>query len=197
MPKIIWEGNQDWNRNFKDKQLPAHANKISRPDNIIKSSLPYGILPMLICFSAVIIKKNISNEFIFNLWFMPLGFIIGFIIALPMHEYLHAIFYPKNATVFVGVCLKRIAAYAVSFYPISRKRFIIMSLAPMLLGVIPLLIFIFCPVDHKPLLTVCIIPSFMGLISPSPDYMDVFAVLRQVPKNAKIQASNEGLFWYN
>ena len=197
MPKIIWEGNQDWNRNFKDKQLPAHANKISRPDNIIKSSLPYGILPMLICFLAVIIKKNISNEFIFNLWFMPLGFIIGFIIALPMHEYLHAICYPKNATVFVGVCLKRIAAYAVSFYPISRKRFIIMSLAPMLLGVIPLLIFMFCPLDYKPILTICIIPSFMGLISPSPDYMDVFAVLRQVPKNAKIQASNEGLFWYN
>jgi hypothetical protein len=38
--------------------------------------------------------------------------------------------------------------------------------------------------------------GIMGMITPSPDYMDVVLVLKQVPNKALIQASNEGFFWY-
>lgn len=132
----------------------------------------------------------------FDFWFILPAFIIGFIFALPLHELFHALCYPKEAEVHIGLSLKKVAAFAISFYPISKRRFIVMSLAPMLLGIIPLFIFIICPLSQKWLLTLCIVPSFMGLISPMPDYMDVCKVLKQVPKNVKIQASNEGLFWY-
>lgn len=195
MANIIWEGNQPWGKGHPDIPLPKGAVKIERADNLLSASLPYGIIPMILCFVAVFIKKSAGAEFLFDLRFMPIGFLIGFLL-IPVHEFLHAVCYPKGVTVYVGICLKKVAAYAISFYPISKCRYIIMSLAPALLGIIPLCIFMICPLKWKALSTVCVVPSFMGLISPSPDYMDVFQIIRQVPNGAKIQATNEGLFWF-
>ncbi len=195
MPRIIWEGNQPWGKEFPEIPLTEGAVKIERPDDLLSASVPYGIVPMLLCFIAVFIKKSASTEFIFDLRFMPIGFLIGFLL-MPVHEFLHAVCYPKEATVYVGISIKKVAAYAFSAFPISKRRYIIMSLAPVLLGIIPLCVFLMCPLKLKWLLTICIVLSFMGLISPSPDYMDVIQIMRQVPNGAKIQASNEGLFWF-
>ena len=71
-----------------------------------------------------------------------------------------------------------------------------MSLAPALLGIIPLIGFIFIPITMKPLLTICMVSAFMGLISPAPDYMDVINVMRKVPKGAVIRDSQDGLYAY-
>lgn len=195
MAKIIWEGNQDWEKDFPDGKVPENAVKLKRPNDILRASLPYGVIPLLICFACIFYKRNMSDEFIFDLRFMPLGFVIGFLL-IPIHEFLHAVCYPKNAKVYIGVCIKKVAAYAISFYPISKSQFIAMSLAPMLLGIMPLIVFVVCPLRWKALLTICVVPAFMGMISPSPDYMDVVSVIKQVPKGAKIQASNEGLYWF-
>ncbi len=192
---IIWEGNQPWEKERPDGPVPENAVKIKRPDNILSTSLPFGVIPAVLCFIAVFIRRSESTDFLFDLRFMPVGFIIG-ILLIPVHEFLHAVCYPKEAVVYVGVCLKKAAAYAISFYPVSKRRYIIMSLAPALLGIIPLVIFIVCPISWKTLLTVCVVPSFMGLISPSPDYMDVFQIIRQVPNGARIQAANDGLYWF-
>lgn len=48
----------------------------------------------------------------------------------------------------------------------------------------------------KWLTTLFLIPMFMGMITPSPDYMDVYLVLRQVPKGAFIQPTEKGYVWY-
>ena len=109
---------------------------------------------------------------------------------------MHAFCYPKQAVVWVGLCLKKAAAYAVSFYPITRKRYIIMSLAPALIGIVPLILFIVLPITCKPLLSFCIVFAFYGLILPCPDYMDVIAVLKQTKKENMIQAANDGLYKY-
>lgn len=195
MAKIVWEGNQDWDKDFPDGRAPAHATRLRRPDDILRASLPYGILPCLLCFACIFYRRNGSASFLFDLRFMPLSFLIGFL-SIPLHEFLHAACYPSGATVYVGICLKKVAAYAISFDPISRRRYIAMSLAPMLLGLLPLVILLVCPSSLKALLTVCVVPAFMGLISPAPDYADVAAILRQVPRGASIQASNEGLYWF-
>ncbi len=197
MANIIWEGNQDWGKEFPEGQgnVPADAKKLKRPDDILKASLPYGIVPMILCFACFWLKQSASDAFLFDLRFMPLGLLIGFLL-IPVHEFLHAVCYPKQAKVYVGICLKKVAAYAVSFYPIRKSRYIVMSLSPMLLGILPLIVFCICPLQWKALLTICVAPAFMGMISPSPDYMDVIAIIRQVPNGAYIQASNEGLYWF-
>lgn len=192
----VWDGNQPWDKEIKEKSISKSAVLIDRPNDIIKTSIPYMVVPCIICFIAVFIKKELSDEFIFNLWFMPLSFIIGFIVAMPLHEFLHAVCYPKGAKVYIGVSLKQLRAYAASSVELSRERYIIMSLMPSITGILPLACFMVCPITMKWLMTICIVPSFMGLISPAPDYMDVFLILRKVPKGAVIQATEDGLIWY-
>lgn len=48
----------------------------------------------------------------------------------------------------------------------------------------------------KWLITICLAPMVMGLISPAPDYMDVILLLKKVPKGAIIQSVENGLVWY-
>jgi hypothetical protein len=69
-------------------------------------------------------------------------------------------------------------------------------LIPAFLGIIPLIGVILIPISMKPLLTICIVSAFMGLISPAPDYMDVISVLRKAPKGAVICDSQAGLYAY-
>lgn len=197
MPKIVWEDNQkEWNIPHTGEPLNESAVKLRTSENVFRDSLPYGIPAFLICFAAIFMKTFLNREFLFSPVFLIPAFVIGFIVALPLHELMHAVCYPKDATVWVGLCLRKVAAYAVSFHPITRRRYIVMSLAPSVLGLIPLIIFIICPVDMKPLMTLCIVPAFMGLISPCPDYMDITAVLRQTDKRSMIQASNDGLYHF-
>jgi len=155
MPKIIWgrksgmgqrfSGCADFWKGGKDKQNPI---------DILKSIFAiHGIIPfgdMLFCLFFIKEKMQAKSLFLI-LRFMPIGFLIGFLL-IPVHEFLHAICYPKEAVVYIGVCLKKAAAYAVSFHPISKCRYIVMSLVPMILGVIPLIIFIICPLYQKALL---------------------------------------------
>lgn len=195
MAKIMWEGNQEWDKAFPEVTIPSKAKKLEMPSDILKASLPYGILPMLLCFTCVFCKRTISSEFLFDLRFMPLSLLIGFLL-IPLHEFLHAICYPSDAIVYIGVSLKKLAAYAISFYPISKVRFIMMSLMPVLLGIIPMLVFILAPASQSILLTLSMAPMFMGMISPSPDYMIVILVLKHVPNGTMIQAANDGLYWF-
>ena len=95
----VWDGKQLWDREIKATSIPENAVLIDRPDDIIKASIPYMIIPCIVCFVAIFTKKAQSDEFIFNLWFMPLSFIIGFFVAMPLHEFLHAISYPKGAMI--------------------------------------------------------------------------------------------------
>lgn len=92
--------------------------------------------------------------------------------------------------------MRKIAAYAISNHTLTKTRFIIMSLAPSLLGIIPLIAFIIMPISMKPILTVCIISAFFGLFSPAPDYMDIISVIRKAPNGAKIQDTPDGLYYY-
>lgn len=195
MPNIVWEGNQkEWNIPHTGEQLKEGAEKIKTSENLFVDSIPYGVPPMVICILAVFLKAFLNREPPIDPFYILPAFIIGMAVALPLHELMHAVCYPKGAVVWVGLCLKKIAAYAVSFHPITRRRYVMMSLAPALLGIIPLFIFAVCPISLKPLLTLCIFPAFTGLISPCPDYMDIISVMRQTEKGDYIQAQNDGLY---
>ena len=196
MPKIVWEGNRKSpGTSHQSPPIPGNAEILRSADDFIGKSLPYGIAPMLLCMLAVFLKAFFHREPPVDPRFLIPGFVTGMLVALPLHELMHALCYPKGATVWIGLCLRKLAAYAVSYHPLTKKRFIMMSLAPSLLGMIPLAVFIAAPITMKPLLTICMIFAFMGLISPAPDYMDVVSVLRRAPSNAMICDSQEGLYF--
>jgi len=144
MPKIIWCGNKSWDTDFPENTLPNNAKRIERPDNIFKSSMPYGILPLIFSYAIIYIKWFVIGERAMNPIYVPLGIILG-LLLMPVHEVLHGVCYKKGQKVYIGICLKKFAAFAVCHEPISKRRFIIMSLMPMLLGIIPLAIFCLHP----------------------------------------------------
>lgn len=197
MAKIIWEGNKkEFGTVHKSPQVPQNAVKIRDAYGFIGESFTFGIIPMAICMLVFFLKAFINKESpISPIFFIP-AFLVAFIIALPLHEFVHAICYPKEDTVWVGLCIRKRAAYAISYYPISKSRFIIMSIAPAVLGVIPLIGVILIPISMKPLLTICIVSAFMGLIAPAPDYMDIVSVLKKAPSHALICDTQEGLYAY-
>lgn len=194
MMKIIWCGNKPWDTNYPEMPLPDNAVELKRPENIFIASLPYGIVPLLLCFCIILLKWHILDSKAMNPLFVPLGIILGLVLT-PVHELLHAICYQKKHTVYVGISLEKFAAFAVCHEAISKIRFIIMSLMPMLLGLIPLLIFLVAP--PSPVLSgICIPAGIFGMLTPMPDYMDIHLILKQVPKGAMIQTQNNGFYWY-
>ena len=134
MPKIIWCGNKSWDTDFPENTLPNNAKRIERPDNIFKSSLLYGILPLIFSYAIICIKWFMIGEKAMNPIYVPFGIILG-LLLLPVHEVLHGVCYKKGQKVYIGICLKKFAAFAVCHEPISKRRFVIMSLMPMLLGI--------------------------------------------------------------
>jgi len=62
MPKIIWCGNKSWDTDFPENTLPNNAKRIERPDNIFKSSLLYGTLPLIFSYAIICIKWFMIGE---------------------------------------------------------------------------------------------------------------------------------------
>ncbi|MBO4928400.1 MAG: DUF3267 domain-containing protein [Clostridiales bacterium] len=194
---IVWEGNKkEFGTSHQSPSVPQNAIKIRDAEGFIGKALPLGIVPMIICMVTVFLKAFIKKEPPISPIFLIPAFLFGFVIALPLHELAHAVCYPKEATVWVGLCIRKMQAWTISYHPLKKGRFIGMSLAPAVLGIIPLIGVILTPITMKPLLTICIVSAFMGLISPVPDYMDVISVLRKTPKGAVICDSQIGLYAY-
>lgn len=206
MAEIIWKGNMDWDVAFNGNQewdkeiraaaVPKEAVLLKRPKNIFKGSVPFMVIPLMICFASIMVKRAMSEDFFLNLWFLPLSFLIGLAVGMPLHEFIHALCYPKGARVYIGISMKQLRAFAISSSLLSRSRFIWMSLAPALSGIVSLVVFLITPISAKWLTTIILFPMFMGMISPSPDYMDVFLVLRQVPRGGLIQPTEDGYVWF-
>lgn len=53
----VWDGKQPWDRECEEKSIPENAVLIDRPDDIIKASIPYMIIPCIVCFVAIFAKK--------------------------------------------------------------------------------------------------------------------------------------------
>ena len=120
---------------------------------------------------------------------------VGFLL-LPAHELLHAIVYPNNANVSIGFILKSFAAVALVSFPLKKFRFIIMSLLPLVLGIVPIVMFICFPAEWIIANSIICGISVMGLISPYPDLYNVFQVLKQAPKNSYLQFHNDDLYYF-
>ena len=122
-----------------------------------------------------------------------LEFICG-VLALPVHEFLHAIVYPSKSAVVIGFVPKQFAAVALVSYPLQRGRFILMCLLPYLLGIIPITLFCISPPTATGMNGFLFGLSIMGLTSPYVDSYNVYQVLRQTSKSDSIQFYGDDLY---
>lgn len=195
MPTIKWVGIKDADAAFPEQMLPYGAKPLRCPDPLSAATLPYGLVPLALCFAALFFKAWLLGRFPMEVEMLFAGVLLGFLL-IPVHEYLHAVCFPAGATVYVGLIPKKMAAFAVCHHPVSWRRFMAMSLLPTLLGLIPLLVFLLAPASWGKTMGACWSMAVMGLLSPMPDYMNVSCVRRQVPKGATLQTTNSGFYWY-
>lgn len=197
MPKIKWAGVVQNAAEYQNGILPTAAKKLTMPDTMGKmmvKALPFFIPSLAIILFSMLFKTLSAGQPVVAPFYVVLGFLLSFFVGIPVHELLHAVVYPKEATVYIGIMPKQLAAVALASYPVSRRRFILMSLLPVVLGVVPLVIFLLSPATNRALNGVMFGLMIMGLISPYPDFFNVYQVLKQTEKGCSLQFEKDDLY---
>ncbi len=195
MPKINWIGliKEEKIKDYQIGDLSKNAKKMNMPTTskeMMIKALPFIIPTFIILFLSVYFK---SGEIFWLRLYLIIGVLLGFL-ALIIHELLHAIVYPKNASVYIGI-VKPITFVALASYPLKKGRFILMCLLPYILGIVPLVSFWIMPITDMKIHSILFGLSAMGLSSPYPDLFNVYQVLKQTPKNCKIQFYKDDIYY--
>lgn len=150
-------------------------------------ALPFMIVNVIL---AVFLMRLIGVNFKLNTTTM----LISFLVLIPIHELIHAIFFPENLlskNVFFGFTFKGFAPFAAYIGEMKRNAFIRVLLAPLviitLLGLLYLIIF-----EDDELIKHIIV---FNALAASADCLGVFLILRQVPKLATVRNKKIRTYW--
>ena len=118
------------------------------------------------------------------------------LVVLPIHEFLHAVCFGRNAEVSMYISPRHFMAFVVSPAPVAKRRFLVLNLLPNLVcGGAPLLLWVvFAPPGFGGALL-----FWFGVFSLSMgigDYMNVWNTLRQMPRGSVQQLSGFHSWWY-
>lgn len=139
---------------------------------------------------VIMLMRLIGIRFDFNYTTM----LISFLIFLPIHELIHALFFPENLlseNVFFGFTIKGFAPFAAYIGEMKRNTFIKVLLAPFiiisLLGFIYLIIY-----GSNNLIEHILVFNALGACA---DCLGVFLILSQVPNNATLRNKEIRTYW--
>ena len=181
---------------YQKGNLPDNAIKIETPESIdemMKKSAPIAVILCMLLFATMLCKTILSGTVVISPLFILVGFIIGFVLLLG-HEWLHGIVYPKEADVTIGRIKGKVTFVALASFPLRRFRFIVMCLLPFILGLVPLIFFIFCPAEYKIFNGIMFGMACMGMVSPFPDVYNVILVLRKTKRNDAIMFYQDDIY---
>ncbi len=198
MPNIKWIGfiNKNEIEKYQKGELDSNAIKMKMPETMNKmmvKAFPFVIPALIIMFLAMYLKGHINNQIVVYKPYMFIGLIIGFFLSI-IHELLHAIVYPKGVNTYIGIA-KPVTFVALASYPLNKERFIVMCLLPYILGIVPLILFLFSPANYLALNSIIYGIAFVGMVSPYPDAYNVYQVIRQVPKGKKVQFYGDDTYY--
>ena len=183
-------------KEYQRGSLPENALRLDTLHSIaemLKKAAPIEAVLCVVLFVAMFIKSIVNHDLVIHPIAVAFGFIIGFLL-LTIHELLHAVVYPKAANVTVGKLKGKLVFVALASFPMSRQRFILMSLLPFVLGIIPLLAFVISPAEYKILNGLMFGMAAMGMVSPSADVYNVIIVSRQAKKTDKLLFFEDDLY---
>lgn len=162
-------------------KLPVTAQKLDAPvtlEEMMKKSTPIAVILCAVMFLTMFIKTFTSKSMVVFWPGVLGGFFLGSLLLI-VHEWLHAIVYPRQAKVTIGKLKGKMVFVALASFPMKRSRFIIMCLLPFLLGIIPLTLFVVSPPQETVLNGLLFGMACMGMVSPFPDVHNVILVLKQ------------------
>lgn len=151
-------------------------------------------LPFLIVngIAMVLFMRLIGISFELN----TASMLISFLIFMPIHELIHALFFPENLwskNVFFGFTFKGFAPFTAYIGEMKRNTFIKVLLAPFV--IITLLGFLYLIIlGRNELIEHIIVFNALGACA---DCLGVFLMLRQVPKYAIVRNKKIRTYWKN
>ncbi len=200
MPGIRWAGMiRGGLDGYQRGDLRPGAVPLPMPDStgqLMAKAAVFLPLPLAVIFAAMLGKTLSSGQVVVSPLWVAAGVCAGFP-ALLLHELLHAMPYPRDAVVTIGIYPKALAAVALVSYPLSRGRFVLMCLLPLVLGVVPMGLFLLAPADWLGVNGFLFGFGVMGLVSPYPDIYNVYQVLWHTPKGCQVQFWGDGLYYYS
>jgi len=195
-PHIIWKGCSRKPYEPSDKPLPPEAVKLEVPQNDFWIRALFMAAPLFLpVIASLYLKSYITRHTLIDKQWIAIGLLTALALSI-VHEWLHCLPYPRTATAYIGILPTRFMAYMTCNFPISRRNDIISSLLPVLLGIIPWMAFLFCPITQKELASFCWGLAIMGVTSPCPDYLHAYYIWKHVPKHAFIQTTSHGTYWF-
>lgn len=190
MAKVNWIGIIDEEEidKYQKGELHSKAVRMKMPktmNEMMLKGLPFIIPAFIILVASMYVKTYFSKQNVINIPFIFIGTAIGFVLLI-VHEFLHAIVYPKGVNTYIGI-VKPINFVALASYPLHKKRFILMCILPYILGIIPLVAFWISPANLVNVNGILFGMACMGMTSPCTDAYNVYQVIKQVPKDRKVQ----------
>lgn len=198
MPNIIWQGVIKSEEEFPASEIPQNAVRVEMEEDIKKmqmKAMPFMIPSVLICLVCMLVKTVIAGERVVHFGFLFVGVLAG-LLLLVVHELLHAVAFPKDATVYLGIMPKSMTAVALSPSPVKRNRFLFLSILPVILGVIPLVLFCVSSSSLRELNGLLFGMAVMGMVSVYPDFYNVAYILKKVPSGAMIQNDKNVTYYF-
>lgn len=195
---LVWKGIYKGKDQLPVGELPERAVKFKEPDSMLMLNVVASIfiIPVIMLVAiAYLIKSNLLGTSVdmnfINLW----GILLAFSMILP-HELLHAVLFPKDKEVELWVSPSAFTAFVVSTAPVSKGRFIFLSLLPnIVFGFIPLIIWIFVP-EGGTMTEILFSFAVISLSFGIGDYLNVFNAIFQMPKGSIQQLSGMNSYWY-
>jgi len=196
--KLIYKGRFKGKDQLPKGVLPPNAVKFREPNSLVMVNV-IGILfliPVLLLVILAVVLSELFHgavDFNFSLTYI---FITGALVLLSFfpHELLHAVCFGKGAE--VELYVSPLAFFVTSTVPITKMRFIFLSLLPNLIfGVIPLLLWIALPYFES-FSDVLFLFAVFSLCLGAGDYINVFNATLQMPKGSMQQLSGINSYWF-
>lgn len=181
---------------YQRGELPATAKKLDAPattEDMMKKSTPIAVVLCLVLFSSMFIKTFLSKSTVVSRPAVLVGLLLGFLLII-VHEWLHAIVYPKKAKVTIGKLKGKMVFVALASYPLKRNRFIFMCLLPFILGFIPLTLFLLSSPQATIFNGLMFGLAAVGMVSPYPDVYNVILVLKQTKNSDKVMFYEDDVY---
>lgn len=150
-------------------------------------AVPFMIVNVV---TMLLLMQLIGIHFVLNTGSM----LISFLIFVPIHEFIHALFFPENLlskNVFFGFTFKGFAPFAAYIGEMKRNTFIRILLAPFIiitvLGFLYLVVF-----GRNELIEHVIVFNALGSCA---DCLGVFLILKQVPGGSVVRNKQIRTYW--
>lgn len=198
--RLIYKGKFTTEDQLQKGTLPPNAVQFKEPDTpaAVNRAAFLVTLPVLVVIVVIVIlSATWHNGIIVTFHYSSafLGILVSFLLAIP-HELLHALWFGKGVDVELYIIPKKLMVFVTTTHPVSKKRFIWLSLCPNLIfGWLPFVIWAFMP-ERSAFSDFLLFFSGNSILMGAGDYINVFNALRQMPKGSVQQLSGFHSYWF-